>query len=124
MITFRKPRKKDSLEGLRESHMKNLMVLSEADGHLAEIEEHLVMSIALRLGLTEDDVARIRADIDNISFVLPEKYDDRIEQFTDLLTLVAIDGVIDPNEERYIRKIARKYELMEQQVEELIQQYL
>lgn len=120
-MIFRKKHKED--KSVNESHLKNLMVLAMADGQLAEIEEHLLVAIAHRLGLSEKAVADIKADLDNVKFVLPEKYDDRIEQFTDLLTLMAIDGHIDPEEEEVCREFAAKYELMDNVIEEMLSRY-
>lgn len=121
MIFRRKKVNEDKL--LRESHLKNLVVLAMADGHMAEIEQHLLESIAHRLGFSESDIEDIKKDINNIKFILPEKYDDRIEQFNDLLTLMAIDGHIDPEEEEVCRGFAKKYELMDSVYDELISKF-
>ena len=120
MIFKRRKKEEDKAKSLHESHMKNLMVLAMADGHLAEIEKHLLVSIAHRHGLDEKDIEEIRGNIDNISFVLPEKYDDRIEQFNDLLTLMSVDSKIDESEEKHCRDLAKKYELMPSVVDEMI----
>lgn len=122
MIFRRKKVDEDRL--LRESHLKNLMVLAMADGHLAEIEKHLLEAIAHRLNLTHQDIESIRKDIDSVKFILPDKYDDRIEQFNDLLSLMAADGHIDPEEEVVCKNIAKKYELMDSVYDELISKYL
>ncbi len=120
-MIFRKKENKN--KSVNESHLKNLMVLAMADGHLSEIEEHLLVAIAHRLGLNEKDVAAIKTDVENVKFILPEKYDDRIEQFSDLLILMAIDGHIDPEEEQVCRDFAMKYELMDQVIEEMLLKY-
>lgn len=120
-MIFKKKDKED--KSVKESHLKNLMVLAMADGHLAEIEEHLLVAIAHRLGLSEENVAAIKGDLENVKFVLPKKYDDRIEQFSDLLTLMAIDGNIDPEEEEVCREFASKYGLMDQVIEDMISKY-
>ena len=105
---------------MRESHLKNLMVLAMADGHLSEIEEHFMESVAHRLGFSQIEFDAIKEDIESIKFVLPEKYDERIEQFNDLLSLMAVDGKIDPEEEEICKKFATKYELMDSVYDELI----
>ncbi|MDX1628975.1 MAG: hypothetical protein R3345_09775 [Fulvivirga sp.] len=110
-------------QSVHKSHLKNLMVLAGSDGHIAQIEEHLLLAIAHRLGLNEEDVEVIKTDLDNISFVLPEKYDDRIEQFNDLLSLMAVDGKIDPSEEQLCYEFAERYELMDSVVDEMVQRY-
>ncbi len=121
-MIFRK-KKEEANKGVKESHLKNLMVLAMADGHMSEIENHLLLSIAHRLGLNDSDIAKINNEINEISFVLPARYEDRIEQFEDLLNLMAIDGHIDPNEEEVCRQMAKKYELMASVVEDMIARY-
>lgn len=123
MIFRKKSNQFDENKSLHESHMKNLVLLAMADGHLAEIEEHLLVSIAHRHGLDEGDIDNIKANLDNISFVLPEKYDERIEQFNDLLSVMAADGKIDEREAKICREIAKQYELMPGVVEEMLNKY-
>lgn len=118
---FRKSDNNEELVNI--SHLKNLMILALADGHIAEIEEHLLISIAHRLSLDENDIDKIKSELDQIEFVLPPNYDQRIEQFSDLLRLMAIDGHIDPGEEQVCRAFAKKYELMENVVEDMIAKF-
>ncbi len=120
-MIFNKKGKKDN--SINISHLKNLMVLALADGHLAEIEEHLLLAIAHRLGIEDKDVAEIKLNLDQVSFVLPDKYEDRVEQFNELLILMAIDGHIDPEEEQICRDFAEKYELMDHVTESMIAKY-
>jgi len=106
-----------------ESHLKNLISLTMADGHMAEIENHLLISIAHRLGLNEEDIKRIASNLDNIEFSMPGKYEDKIEQFEDLLLLMAIDDHIDPEEEIVIKEIAKKFELTHVVLDQMLSKY-
>lgn len=112
-----------SLQNQKESHLKNLIVLTMADGHMAEIESHLLIAIAHRLGLNEEDIERIKSNLDEIEFVLPDKYDDKIEQFEDLLWLMVVDGHIDPQEETMCREIANKFDLTHVVVDQMLAKY-
>ncbi|MDH5604880.1 MAG: TerB family tellurite resistance protein, partial [Cyclobacteriaceae bacterium] len=114
------PSKDKSVE---KSHIKNLIAVAKADGDFSEIEEHLLVEIAQRIGLSSEDVQEIKNDLDVIQFVLPERYDQRIEQFQDLLALVSIDGFIDDVEIKMCRKIAEKYELPNQVVTAMLSTY-
>lgn len=120
---FRKNRNEDDSRNQKESHLKNLIVLTLADGHIAEIENHLLIAIAHRLGFNEKDIDRIKNDMDNIEFTLPSDYDDKIEQFQDLLTLMSVDGHIDPEEEEYCIEMAKRYELTHNVVEDLLNKF-
>ena len=61
--------------------------------------------------------------MDNIEFTLPSDYDDKIEQFQDLLTLMSVDGHIDPEEEEYCIEMAKRYELTHNVVEDLLNKF-
>ena len=107
-----------------ESHLKNLYAVAMADGQVAEIEEHLMIAIASRLGLSEDKLKAIRANLENIEFVLPAHYDDRVEQFQDLLMLVSVDGHIDEDEIDTCKRMAERYQLSDREFQQLIENYL
>ncbi|MEQ8927542.1 MAG: hypothetical protein RLO81_17130 [Fulvivirga sp.] len=122
-MIFGRKRNKEEVEKFKVSHLKNLMVLAKADGQLSEIELHLLEAIAHRIGLSKNDIETIEKKLDDIEFVLPNKYDERLEQFEDLLTLMAIDGNIDPEEEEVCRKFGKRYELMETTIEKMINKH-
>lgn len=118
-------RKKKSDEGkTHRSHLKNLMVLAMADGHLDLIEEHLLIAIAHRLGLSESDIEDIKNNLDKIEFSLPKLYDERLEQLGDLFTLMSVDGHIDEKELEMCRELGRKYQLPEYTIEEMLQKFI
>lgn len=106
------------------SHLKNLMVLAMADGHIALEEEHLLIAMAHQLGLNENIVQEIKSDFDNIEFKLPDLYEDRIEQLNDLLTLMTIDGSADSSEIDLFKKVAGRFELPESTISQLLKKYL
>ena len=95
----------------KRSHIKNLIALAQADGHFAEIEEHLLIEIAHRIGMSNEEIIDIRDGIDTIEFVIPDKYEERIEQFQDLLSLVSVDGHIDETEVEMCKSLAEKFEI-------------
>ena len=108
---------------IEKSHIKNLIALAQADGHFSEIEEHLLIEIAHRIGLTRSNLLEIKEELDHIEFTLPEKYDDRIEQFQDLLSLISIDGHIDEAEVEMCKKMAEEYELPNSVINNMLNVY-
>ena len=112
-----------NLHAQNKSHLANLVKLAYADGVITEIEEHLLLSIAHRLGLDQVDIDSIKEHYNDIIFHLPEQYDERIEQFTDLLTLMAVDDNIDEQELKHIKSIGEKYQLTERTIEEMINRF-
>ncbi|MDH5379208.1 MAG: TerB family tellurite resistance protein [Cyclobacteriaceae bacterium] len=106
------------------SHLKNLLAIAKADGIVAEIEQHLMISVASRLGISIEEFNKISGNLENIEFVLPEKYDDRVEQFQDILMLMSVDNHIDEEEMETCKKIAEKFELTERDFKQLVDNYL
>ena len=116
--------KKDKNDTESRSHLKNLIALAQADGHIAEIEEHLLLAVTRSLGLTEDDLREVQSSPDEIKFMAPENYDAKIAQFNDMLMLISVDGHIDSEEMKYCWKLADKYELPAREVEKILSKYL
>lgn len=106
------------------SHLKNLVALAMSDGHLAEIEEHLMLAVTRSLGLSPEDLKNIQNSPDQIKFVVPESYDNKLEQFNDMVMLVSVDGHIDDEEMKYCWKLADKFELPSREVEKILSRYL
>jgi len=90
----------------RLSHIRNLMVLSLADGRLAKDEVDLVIKIGLNAGLTREELNRVISRPDSINFSPPETSRERIEQLYDMVMVMMVDGDIDENEVNLCKIIA------------------
>src|SRR6478609_10611964 len=107
-------------EGLRRSHVKNLVSIALADGHLSEDEWELLVYLASRLGMEEEEINAIRENPEAVKFVMPKTHDQRVQQIEDLVLLMSIDHDINPNEVELCKKISLKLDVLPQIVDDII----
>ncbi|UII28781.1 TerB family tellurite resistance protein [Fulvivirga maritima] len=104
----------------RKSHVKNLITVAMADGHLAKEEWDLLVTIARKLEMSNDDIQNIKNNPEDIKFTPPKKYDEKIQQVEDLVAVMMIDGDVDKNEMELCKKLALKLDLLPRVVNDLI----
>ncbi len=107
-------------EGLRRSHVKNLISIALADGHLSEDEWELLVYLASRLGMEEAEIKAIKDHPETVNFVIPKTHDQRVQQIEDLVLLMSIDHDINPNEVELCKKISLKLDVLPQIVDTII----
>jgi uncharacterized tellurite resistance protein B-like protein len=107
-------------EGVRRSHIKNLISVAMADGHLAEDEWQLLTYLASRLGMGEEEIKAIKENPEAVTFVVPKTHEQRVNQIEDLVMLMSIDHDIDPHEVELCKKIALKLDVLPQIVDDII----
>lgn len=80
------------------SHLKNLVVLSMADGKVDKSELAAIAAICSREGLTEDDFRKCLNNPQSIDFVPPKDNITRVRYLKDMVLLMMSDGNVDENE--------------------------
>ena len=113
---------KSDRDGIRESHVKNLLSVALADGHMNSDEWELLCAIARVIGFSEEKITSIQKNPDQVRFVPPKKYEDKVEQIQDLVAIMTIDGQINTKELELCKKISLKLDLLPQLVDDIIQQ--
>lgn len=108
-------------DGIRRSHIKNLICVAMVDGHLDEGEWELLRSIAKIMGLTDDEIKSIKNNPEMVSFVPPKKYEEKVEQIHDLVALMTIDGEINAKELELCKKISLKLDILPQMVDQILE---
>lgn len=106
--------------GIRKSHVKNLVSVAMADGHMDVEEWEFLVSIARVLGMSDAEIEDIRNNPEAVKFVAPRKYEDKVEQIRDLVAVMTIDGVINARELALCRKISLKLDILPQMVDEIL----
>lgn len=96
----------DSLGGhdKAKSHIRNLVRIAGADGVIDEKERKLLIRIARKYELSEEDVDKIIDNVDDIPFTPPATKTERYTQLWNLGRMVMADGVRDDAE---VAKISR-----------------
>jgi uncharacterized tellurite resistance protein B-like protein len=115
---------KSDKDGIRRSHVKNLVTVALADGQLSSDEWELLVSIADRLGITEAETNTIKNNPEAVSFVPPKKYEEKVQQIEDLVSVMTIDREINENEVTLCKKISLKLDVLPQIVDNIIEKKL
>lgn len=89
------------------SHLKNLVVLSVADGNVEKPELATIAAVCSREGLTESDLQKCINDPESIEFVPPTDDKTRLRYLEDMVLLMMSDGNID-NKEMLVCKVTAK----------------
>lgn len=110
---------KTDLTGQRRSHIKNLISIAMADGYFDTDEWNLLISIAQKLDMPESDIEEIRNNKVKVKFVVPPKYQDKLQQVNDLVAMMTIDGEINRKELQLCKKIALNLNIHPRAVDEI-----
>lgn len=79
-------------------HLRNLILLSKADGKELQEEIGFIKSVMDREGLSEEDYTYCTDNMDAIDYSIPEDYNERVEYLYDMIKLMIIDGHVDEKE--------------------------
>ena len=110
--------------GIRRSHLKNLLSVAMADGHMDDGEWELLKSLANLMEIPDAEVENIRKNPDDVHFVPPRKYDEKVQQIQDLVALMTIDGHINPTELALCKKISLRLDILPQLVDQILADFL
>ena len=108
-------------DGVRRSHIKNLISIAMVDGHLDPEEWELLSSIARVLGMSPEEISTIKNNPDSVQFVPPRKYEEKVEQIHDLVAVMTIDGQINAKELDLCKKISLKLDILPQMVDQILE---
>ncbi len=92
----------------RISHVRNLVALSYTDGIMSPEEQEIILQIAERSGMTQEELDFVMEKPDQIEFYVPRKTSDRIEEIYDMVALMMIDGGISDQEMLLCKLVAEK----------------
>jgi uncharacterized membrane protein YebE (DUF533 family) len=88
------------------SHIRNLVRIACADGHMDDAEYKLLLRIARKYQLSEDDVKEIIEKADSLAFTPPATKEERYIQLWNLGRMVMADGVEDKAETEKVATFA------------------
>jgi len=91
------------------SHTKNLIEIALADKNIGVEEEHLLKSIAKRIGISAKEIEKIRQAPQSVAFEVPEDEFEKFQQLFDLVHMMIIDKAVHPEELRLCELFAIKF---------------
>lgn len=87
-------------------HFRNLVMIAEADGVVADSEKELLDELGRKLGLTEEQISDIKKNPENYRITPPVSRTERFEQMIELIQMVQIDGKVDDAEMNLLERVA------------------
>lgn len=87
-------------------HVKNLVLLAKADGHVSDEELILIHRIGRHIGLTYGQIGEIIDNPNKYEVIPPVSKLERLEHMVHMVDLIQVDGIIDPKEMNLIAKFA------------------
>src|SRR6187551_135942 len=82
----------------KKNHIKNLLALAKADGHMHVKEEALLYKIGKRYGLKERQVKELIEADEKFEVIVPDNHNDRMNLLYDLILMVYADDKVDAHE--------------------------
>jgi len=102
------------------SHIKNLIEMAAADGHLHESEKELLKTIARRNGISDSKLVDIQNNPAKIQFEVPRDPRQKFHQLFDLVHMLGIDNRVHPNETELAKLFVIKFGYKQEIARELI----
>jgi len=104
----------------KKKHVKNLLALANADGHLHEKEMELLYKLGEKYGLKQRQVKSILDSKKALELYIPESDDEKMDQLYDILLMVYADGVVDESEVEFCKDMVSKFGYKEELVDRLL----
>jgi len=106
------------------SHFLRLYQMALADDQFDVMELKTLYSFADDRGVPREELDRLLLNPVNHSSSIPKDLNTRIEYLYDLATMILADNVITEDEKNSLRKYCRKFEFLEENVNELTEYLL
>lgn len=87
-------------------HVKNLVLLAQADGHVSDDELLLIHKIGRKVGLTYAQIGGIIDSPSGVEVIPPVSKEERLEHMVDMVDIIHSDGIIDAKEMNLLSKFA------------------
>ena len=104
----------------KKNHIRNLLALARADGHMHEKEIKLLYKIGKRYGLKERQITTLIESEEKCSINIPDNHNDKMDLLYDLIWMVHADERIDKNEIDFCEDVVRQFGLKKELVKWLI----
>ena len=100
----------------KKNHIKNLLALARADGHMHVKEEKLLYKIGKKYGLKDRQIKELIDSEEKHVMNVPDNHNDKMNLLYDLLLMVHADDVVDKHEiefcEEAVKQLGMKKEIV------------
>lgn len=107
----------------KKNHIKNLLALAKADGHMHPKEEKLLYKIGKRYGLKERQIKELIETDEKFEVIVPDNHHDKMNLLYDLISMVFADEVIDKHEIAFCEDVVKNFGLKKELVSWLVNEF-
>ncbi len=107
----------------KKNHIKNLLALAKADGHMHPKEEALLYKIGKRYGLKERQIKELVDADERNSVVVPDNHNDKMNLLYDLVLMVYADDVVDQHEIAFCEEVVINFNMKKELVNWLLEEF-
>ncbi len=100
----------------KKNHIRNLLALAKADGHMHEKELEMLYKIGKRYGLKDRQVRELIDSAESPELIVPDNHNDKMNLLYDLLMMIHADGVVDEGEIRFFEDAVLKFGMKKEMV--------
>jgi uncharacterized membrane protein YebE (DUF533 family) len=93
----------------KKNHIKNLLALAKADGHVHAKEQKMLLKIGKRLGMKDRQVKELMDSNEKFSVIVPDNFHDKMNVLFDVIQMVWADGVIEKKEIEFCEELVKKF---------------
>jgi uncharacterized tellurite resistance protein B-like protein len=104
----------------KKNHIKNLLALSMADGHMHKKEEEVLYEIGQRYGLKDRQIKALIESGEKYEVVVPDNFHDKMNILYDMVRMVYADGVVEKKEIKFCEDVVKKFGMKKGVVQWLI----
>ena len=105
----------------KKNHIKNLLALAKADGHMHEKDTALLFKIGHGYGLKDWQIQNLVDSTDRYELNIPDNYNDRMNLLYDLILMVFADEVIEKREIAFCEDVAKRFGMKKDLVKWLVE---
>jgi uncharacterized membrane protein YebE (DUF533 family) len=107
----------------KKNHIKNLLALAKADGHMHPKEEALLYKLGARYGLKDRQVKQLIDNDEKYSVNVPDNHNDKMNLLYDLILMVYADDVIDKHEVKFCEDAVKQFGMKKELVSWLLEEF-
>ncbi len=107
----------------KKNHIKNLLALAKADGHMHPKEEALLYKIAKRYGLKDRQVKMLVDAAEKYEVNVPDNHNDKMNLLYDLVLMVYADDVVDKHEIQFCEQVVKSFGMKKDLVAWLLNEF-
>jgi uncharacterized membrane protein YebE (DUF533 family) len=107
----------------KKNHIRNLLALAKADGHMHPKEEALLYKIGKRYGLKDRQIKELIDANEKFEVIVPDNHHDKMNLLYDLIWMVFADEVIDKHEIAFCEDAVKNFGLKKELVAWLVGEF-